>query len=170
MIRNASLDTSFWNIAGRVGLVPYLFSYFRVFYCQAVEREIVATDPAQTPLIYPQAKLFQVLREDGRLHHHEPEKPLSLFGEGEAHAIALAQEQSWLLLINDVRPLRFAQDLGITCVAVPDFAVFLYSQQRLTLAAVKGCLKRLTTTTSPALIEQAEKLVFHLAQTRGDTS
>jgi predicted nucleic acid-binding protein len=168
MIRNASLDTSFWNIASQVGLVPYLFTYFRVFYCRAVEQEIITTDPAETPLIYPQAMLFQILREDGRLHQQEPKRPLSLFGIGEAHAIALAQEQSWLLLINDARPLSFAQDLGLNCIAVPDFTAFLYSQQRITLAAAHGCLRRLAATTSPALIKQAEQVVLQIAQKRGD--
>lgn len=50
-----------------------------------------------------------------------------MFGTGEAHAIALARERSWILLINDARPLEFAQSLGIECVAVPDFCVLLYS-------------------------------------------
>jgi len=169
MIRSASLDSSFWNIASQIGLTPYLFSYFKVYYCRAVEQEIVTTDPNETPLIYPQAMLFQVLREDGRLHRREPEKPLTIFGVGEAQAIALAREQSWVLLINDVRPLRLAQDMGIVCVAVPDFAVFLYSQRRITIAAVHGYLRRLTNTTSPALIAQAQQMITHIAQKRGET-
>ena len=168
MIHNASLDTSFWNIASRVGLVPYLFSYFRVYYCHAVEREIITTDPDETPLIYPQAMLFQVLREDGRLYHQEPNQPLNLFGTGEANAIALAKEQAWFLLINDARPLKFAQDLGIKCVAVPDFATLLYSQGTITLAAARGCLQGLTTTTSPILLEQAEDIILRIAYSRGD--
>jgi len=169
MIRPASLDSSFWNIATQIGLVPNLFSFFEVYYCQAVEHEIITTDPNETPLIYPQAMLFQVLREDGRLHRREPEKPLTIFGVGEAHAIALAREQSWVLLINDVRPLRLAQNMGIICVAVPDFATFLYSQRRITLAAVHGYLRRLTSTTSSALIAQAEQTIAHIAQRRGET-
>ncbi|RME43060.1 MAG: hypothetical protein D6791_16340, partial [Chloroflexi bacterium] len=32
---NASLDTSFWNVAAQIGVVPYLFSFFRVHYSQA---------------------------------------------------------------------------------------------------------------------------------------
>jgi hypothetical protein len=170
MIRSASLDSSFWNIAGQVGLVPYLFSYFAVYYCRAVEREIITTAPDETPLIYPQAMLFQVLREDGRLHQREPEKPLTIFGVGEAHAIALAREQGWTLLINDARPLRFAQDMGIVCVAVPDFATFLYAQRRITVAAVHGYLRRLAHTTSPSLIAQAEQVIAHIAQRRGEIS
>jgi hypothetical protein len=116
MIRSASLDSSFWNIASQIGLTPYLFSYFKVYYCRAVEQEIVTTDPNETPLIYPQAMLFQVLREDGRLHRHEPEKPLTIFGVG----------------------------------------------------AVHGYLRRLTNTTSPALIAQAEQTITHIAQKRGE--
>ncbi len=71
-IVNASLDTSFWNIASQIGVVPYLFTYFRVHYCQAVEQEIITTDPNETPLVYPQAMLFMVLKEDGRLHLADP--------------------------------------------------------------------------------------------------
>lgn len=168
MIHPASLDSSFWNIAAQIGLVPYLFSYFQIYYCRAVEQEIVTTDPRETPLIYPQAMLFQLLKEDGRLHHQEPERPLNQFGVGEAHAVALAYERSWVLLINDARPLRFAQDLGIHCVAVPDWAVFLYSQRKITLAAVQGYLRRLTSTTSPALIAQAELTIGQIAQQRGE--
>jgi len=165
---NASLDTSFWNIASRIGVVPYLFSFFRVHYCQAVEQEIVTTDPGKTPLVYPQAMLFKVLKEDGRLHRHEPEKPLALFGAGEAHAMALARGQSWALLINDARPLTFAQSLGISCVSVPDFCVLLYSQGKITYAALQGYLRRLASTTSPALIEQAIKVAAQIAKRRGE--
>ncbi len=92
-ILDASLDTSFWKFASQIGVVPYLFSFFHLHYCDAVEREIVTTDPKQTPLIYPQAMLFIVFKEDGRLHQREPKAPFNLFGTGEAHAMALAQEQ-----------------------------------------------------------------------------
>jgi hypothetical protein len=151
-----------------MGLVPYLFCYFQVHYCRVVEQEIVTTNPAVTPLVYPQAMLFQLLREDGRLHPQEPQQPLTKFGLGEAHAMALAYEQGWVLLINDARPLRFAQDMGIQCVAVPDWATFLYAQRKITYTAVQGYLRRLATTTSPSLIAQAEQIIHHIAQQRGD--
>jgi len=165
---DASLDTSFWNIAAQIGIVPYLFAFFKVHYCQAIEEEIVTTDPDETPLIYPQAMLFMVMKEDGRLHQAEPEQPLALFGAGEAHAIALAQERSWVLLINDYQPLQFAQSLGLHCVSVPDFCVLLYSEGRITYHAVKGYLRRLTPTTSPALIHLAERVVDEIARERGE--
>lgn len=168
MLLSASLDTSFWNIASQVGVVPYLFSFFEVYYCEAVEREIVTTDPDETPLVYPQAMLFQVLKEDGRLHRREPEKPLTMFGAGEAHAVALALEHSWVLLINDARPLTFAQSLGVQCVSVPDFAVLLYSQSKITYAAIQGYLRRLSPTTSPILVEKAEQVVTEIARKRGE--
>ncbi|MCC9076248.1 hypothetical protein FKZ61_009010 [Litorilinea aerophila] len=165
---DASLDTSFWNIAAQIGIAPYLFSFFRVYYCRAVEQEIVTTDPDETSLIYPQAMLFMVLKEDGRLYPAEPEEPLHIFGTGEAHAIALARERSWILLINDVRPLEFARSLGIECVAVPDFCILLYSQGKITYSAVRGYLRRLTMTTSPKLIQQAEQIVEEIASKRGE--
>ena len=78
-ILDASLATSFWKFASQIGVVPYLFSFFRVHYCEAVEREIVTTDPNETPLIYPQAMLFIVFKEDGRLHQREVAVPFNLF-------------------------------------------------------------------------------------------
>ncbi len=165
---NASLDMSFWNIAAQIGVIPYLFSFFKVHYCRAVEQEIVTTDSDETPLVYPQAMLFIVLKEAGRLHQAEPEEPLEMFGAGEAHAIALARERSWILLINDARPLEFAQSLGIECVAVPDFCVLLYSQGKITYPAVRGYLRRLAPTTSPSLIQQAEQIVNEIAEKRGE--
>jgi len=165
---DASLGTSFWNIAAQIGAVPYLFSFFRVHYCQAVEKEIVTTDVDETPLMYPQAMLFQVLREASQLHHAEPSRSLDLFGAGEAGAIALAHERVWVLLINDYRPLQFAQSLGIHCVSVPDFCVFLYAEAKITLQAARGYLNRLRPTTSHPLIQQAGYVIDEIARKRGD--
>jgi len=165
---NVSLDTSFWNIATQVGVVPYLFALFRVHYCRAVEDEIVTTYPDETPLIYPQAMLFKVMQEDGRLYHAEPERPLAQFGAGEAGAIALAQERGWVLLINDYRPLQLAQSLGLHCVSVPDFCVLLYAERKITYRAVKGYLRRLASTTSPALIRMAEQVADEIARERSE--
>ena len=168
MMLDASLDTSFWNIAAQIGVAPYLFAFFRVHYCRAVEREIVTTDPGETALIYPQAMLFKVLQEDGRFSQAEPAKPLSLFGAGEAHAIALAYERSWLLLVNDARPLQMALSLGVSCVAVPDFCVLLYSQGKITHLALQGYLRRLASTTQLTLIQQAQQIADLIADERGE--
>jgi len=166
VIHNASLDTSFWVMACQIGVVPYLFDFFRIHYCQAVASEIVTTDPEVTALIYPQAMLFGVMRDDGRLHLAEPEKPLDMYGVGEAHAIALARERNWVLLINDSRPLQFAQTLGILCVSVPEFCVLLYTQGKITEAAVLGYLKRLRSTTSPRLLSKAEQVVYEFTRSQ----
>ncbi|MFH1909108.1 MAG: hypothetical protein ABIL11_17285 [Chloroflexota bacterium] len=165
---DASLDTSFWNIATQIGVVPYLFDFFRVHYCQAVEKEIMTTDPEETSLVYPQAMLFKVMKEDGRLHLTEIQQALPLFGIGEAHAISLAREQSWILLINDYRPLQFARSLNIQCVSVPDFCVLLYAEGKITLRAVRGYLHRLALITSLALIRRAEAVVDEIARKRGE--
>ena len=165
---DASIDTSFWNMAAQIGVIPYLFTFFHVHYCQAVEDEIVTTNPDETPLIYPQAMLFKVMQEDGRLHLAEPERPLTQFGAGEANAIALAQEREWVLLINDYRPLQLAQTLGLHCISVPDFCVLLYAECKITYRAVKGYLRRLATTTSPSLIQLAERVVDEIARERDD--
>lgn len=166
MLLDASLDTSFWTCASQIGVAPYLFSFFRIHYSQAIEREIVTTNPSETTLIYPQAMLFTIFQEDGRLHRREPTKPLALFGTGEAHAIALAKENNWLLLINDRRPLAFARSLGISTVSIPSFCVLLYSQGKITLAAVNGYLNRLASTTSPVLIAEAEQSLMQIVNLR----
>ena len=168
MLLNASLDTSFWNVAGQIGVTPYLFGFFRLYYCGAVRREIITTDPNQTMLVYPQARLFQVFEEDGRLHGQEPQHPLRRFGAGEAHAMALALENKWILLINDYRPLLFAQSLGIACISVPDFCTMLYAKGNLTYPAIQGYLKRVAATTNPSLITQAEAIVTQIAVQRGE--
>lgn len=165
---HVSLDTSFWNIAAQIGVVPYLFTFFHIHYCQAVKGEIVTTDPDKTPLVYPQAMLFKIMHEDGRLHFAEPEHPLTQFGAGEAGAIALAQERGWTILINDYRPLQLAQSLGLHCVSVPDFCVLLYAERKITYRAVRGYLRRLVTTTSPSLIRLAGQVVDKIAEERDE--
>ena len=164
--RNASLESSFWNAAARIGVVPYLFEFFTVHYCRAVEAEICSTDPEATPLIYPQAMLFRVFQEDRRLHPAEPKKPLELFGKGEAAAIALAWERGWDLLINDFRPLQYARGLGIPCVSVPQFVVLIFEAGRITREAALGYLDRLAPVTRPALIAEAKAAVERLHQER----
>lgn len=167
MIHNASLDTSFWNAANQIGVIPYLFSLFRVHYCTAVEHEIVTTNPDETPLIYPQAMMFQIMQEDNRLYRADPTTPLGLFGTGEAHAIALAIEHQWVVLLNDVRPFIYARALGLRCVSVPSFCVMLFSQGKITYAAVTGYLNRLRTITSPKLITEAQLVIDQLTKSRG---
>ncbi len=168
MILDASLDTSFWNRASEVGVAPYLFQFFRVHYCTAVKREIISTDPEETTLVYPQAMLFQVFDEDQRLRQADPEQPLRRFGAGEAHAIALALEKNWVLLINDNNPLLFARSLGITCISVPAFCLLLYQCKKITYAACQGYFRRLINNTSVSLISEAEEIARQLAAERGD--
>lgn len=168
LILDAALDTSFWNRASEIGITPYLFQFFRVHVCSAVRQEIVTTDPNETPLIYPQAMLFQIFEEDGRLLQAEPIKPLSRFGAGEAGAIALAIERNWHLLINDSRPLLFARSLGLSCVSVPAFCLLLYQQRKITYQACLGYLVRLSATTTASLISQAREVARVLAVERGD--
>lgn len=160
--QNASLESSFWNAGARIGVIPYLFEFYVVHYCRAVEAEICSTDPDRTPLIYPQAMLFQVFREDRRLHHAEPQRPLNLFGQGEAAAIALALENGWDLLINDFRPLQYARGLGIRCVSVPHFVVTICEVGRISPEAALGYLDRLAPVTSPALIAEARAVIEKL--------
>ena len=169
MLLDASLDTSFWNMASQIGVTPYLFSFFHIHYCQAVRNEIITTDPNETTLIYPQAMAFLVAEEDGRLQRQEPQHSLGRFGAGEAHAMAMALETNWVLLINDSRPLAFARSLGIACVSVPGFCAMLYTQGRITYSATEGYLKRLSTTTSYILISEAKQILLQAAKERGES-
>ena len=111
--------------------------------------------------------LFKVLQESGRFQLEEPQKPLTRFGVGEAYAIALALEQNWALLINDRRPLLFAEALSIRCMSVADFCVILYAESKITYAACQGFLKRLTPSTSSGLILRAEQVLAGIAKQRG---
>ena len=169
MILNASLDTSFWNRACEIGITAYLFSYFKVHYCEAVRREIITTNPLETTLIYPQAMQFEVYETDGRFYKQEPKSSLHRFGAGEASAMSLALENQWLLLINDSRPLVFAQALGISCISVPEFCVLLFAEGKITYAAVNGYLNRLLSTTSYTIITHAAQSLAILVERKGQS-
>ena len=167
-ILNASLGSSFWNVGSKIGVNQYLFDFFKVHFCQAVKEEIITTDPQVTPVVYPQAMLFKVFESDGRLHSAEPSSSLDNFGKGEAGAIALALERKWVLLVNDRRPLVYARSLGVECVSVPQFCAMLYATEKITLPAAQGYLRRLATTTSAQLLDEAGRVIQSIAEMRGE--
>lgn len=166
--RGASLDTSFWVIACRIGVVQYLFDFYEVHYCPAVRNEIVKGDPARPSLIFPQAKMFDIFLEDGRLKEAEPRQRLTVFGAGEAGAIALARERGWDLLINDFRPYHFARSLGVKVVSVPEFCLLLVAAGLITPPAAHGYLDRLRATTSRSLLDLARESLDRLTGNGGD--
>lgn len=108
-----------------------------------------------------------MVEEDGRLHLAEPERPMLRFGLSEAHAISLALERNWLLLINDSRALEFAEQLGISALSVPDFCVLLFAEGKITLAAAQGYIQRVSTTTSSRLTRRAIESLAQLLDDGG---
>lgn len=165
--QNASLDTSFWVVACQIGVVQYLFDFYEVHYCPVVREEIASGDPARPSLVFPQAKMFQVFMEDGRLKQAKPRRLFTVFGAGEAGAIALARERGWALLINDFRPYHLARSLGIQAVSVPEFCLVLAAAGLVTPAAAHGSLDRLRATTSRSLLELARESLERLTGNGG---
>lgn len=135
----ASLDTSFWINAYRVGIIHEVTEYFDIYVAENVADEI------RRPLISGRealdASLFNKYLEDKRLHIKNPKKAVPLFGPGEREAIGLAQELKSILLIDDSRPYFYARSQGIKVVASIDLIVFFFDQGRLSYDLAQEKLK-----------------------------
>lgn len=160
--QNATLDSSFWIHAVAAGLVEHLLEDFDVTVAQAVADELPETYPSG-------ARLHGLVREH-RVHLQEPVSTvLELFGPGERSAINLAMEHSdWTLLMDDVRPFRAAENLGLAPVSSPAYAASLYGRGILDKQAVLTALARLAarSTLSPQLIDLALGQVATIAKER----
>jgi predicted nucleic acid-binding protein len=157
------LDTSFWTVGFKVGLVGYVLQLFEIVVPRAVEREIMYADRQYPARDYPNTALFREVRELMAEPAEEP-PPLRVFGGGEAAAIPLARQLNATLLVNDRRPVTFARNLGIRVTTVPDMIVFLRSREFIPEHMARAML---TTSqrhgTSPVLVEAAEQLLSALS-------
>lgn len=118
------LDTSFWTVGFKVGILGYALGAFEIIVPAAVERELRAPDVAYPSRIYPETALYDQLRPQLLQPADLEPEPLPLFGAGEAAAIALArQTPGTILLINDARPAMHARNLGLAVVSVPSMIV-----------------------------------------------
>ena len=83
--------------------------------------------------------------------------------------MALALEENMWLLVNEQSALRFARQHGLKALTVPEFTVYLYEIELLSLRSVQDKLDRITANTGKALMDAAREAVQSLAQSRGDS-
>ena len=139
--RNAVLDASFWINAHHGGLVDYLPDYFNLFAPTAVIQEIEYTPPdVDQPT--PAGETFRHWRQSERLKLQDPSKPVDWFHPGENAAIGLAEEQGYILLIDDQAPYHLAKARGLQVIASADFAVLLYVDRLLSYNDARAILVR----------------------------
>lgn len=162
----AVLDTSFWTVGHRAGVLPYLFRFFVVHVPPAVRREIMAVDPVYPRRVYGYVAMFQAFEELGALPEATPSRPTGRFGLGEAEALAVAEERAWTLLINDRCPSLFAAHAGIATLSVPTFIAYLYEVELLSLTSVGRKLDLIVSFTSPSLLGPVRQAVDRLARDR----
>ena len=114
---------------------------------------------AELPQRYPSGDQLQNLIRRGLVRVEAPTAmPLRLFGPGERAAINLALEHpDWALLIDDLRPFRAAEGMGLRPISTPVYAASLFERDILDETAVLGVLARLAarSTVSPHLIDLA---------------
>lgn len=157
------LDTSFWTVGFKVGLLGYAMRAFSIVVPGAVEAEIRACDARYPGRLYPDTALFEQVR-DQLLAPPDPEPvPFGRFGAGEAAAIALSQQLGATLLINDRRPSEVARNLGLAVVSCPGMIVIARSQQlvpgHMAQAMLRMCAQH---GTSPSIVDAASLLLSAL--------
>jgi len=164
----AVLDTSFWVIGHRVDVLPYLFRFFMLYVPDAVRDEVLAPDPRYPLRVYGYQEFFRLLEAQGALRVRNPRQRVPQFHVGEATALALAQEEGWWLLVNEHRALRLARQQGVNAVTVPEFIVYLYEVQILSLRSARTKLDGIAANTGQRVLQAAREAVAALAQQRGE--
>ena len=162
MKQNATLDSSFWIHAVVGFIVEHVLEDFDLLVAQAVGDELTED--------YPSGARLHSLIHEGRVRVLDPASPtLERFGPGERAAINLAIEnRSWILLMDDLRPFRAAEDLGLAPVSSPVYASSLYRRGLLDERSVLTALARLSarSTVSPQLIDLALSQVANVKTKR----
>lgn len=152
----------------RADVIPYLFDLFVVHVPPAVKAEILAPDPYYPRRRYGHAELFRLLESRGLLPVAIPSHQESRFGLGEAAALALARERGWRLLINDYRPLAYANQHGIRTMSVASFILLLYAQETISLTSAGRKLELIGNNTSPQIMDPARRVLARLADRKGE--
>jgi len=160
--QNATLDSSFWIHAAAGSIVEQLLEDFDVWVPPAVAEELSEDYPSG-------ARIHRLVRE-GRVRVLAAESAkLERFGPGERAAINLAIENpGWVLLMDDLRPFRAAEELGLAPVSSAVYAASLYKRGVLDQREVLGVLARLAvrSTLSPRLIDLAMTQVASITKER----
>jgi predicted nucleic acid-binding protein len=156
------LDTSFWTVGFKVGLLGYAMRAFSIVVPRAVEAEIRATDARYPQRLYPDTALFDQVRD--QLQDPPDPAPLDRFGAGEAAAIALSRSLGATLLINDHGPAEVARNLGLAVVSCPGMIVVARSQELIAAHIAQAMLRMCAQHgTSPGIIQEASRLLAALA-------
>jgi len=150
----AVLDTSFWVLAYRAEIAANCLDLFDIVVPKAVEEEILGGQQSAGAREYPYTTLFRQLRQTLRSPTVDI-TPLSIFGRGEAEAIALAVELKAVLLMDERPGLRYARNLGMDVASVPSVIVLLRSQRVISDRAARRKLELIAPNTAPAIIEEA---------------
>jgi predicted nucleic acid-binding protein len=158
--QNATPDSSFWIHATVSNVIEHLLEDFELYVTQAVADELSQD--------YRSGALLHGLIGEGRVHLRDPGSvTLDRFGPGERAAINLAIENpDWVLLMDDLRPFRAAEELGLSPVSSPVYAASLYRRGLLDVQAVLNVLARLSarSTVSPQLIDLALSQVAQISK------
>lgn len=152
----AVLDTLFWVLAYRAEIAANCLDLFEIVVPKAVEEEILAGQPGVAAREYPYSTLFRHLKHELRSPTVDV-TPLSVFGPGEAEAIALATELNAVLLINERPGLQFARNLGLDVASVPSVIVLLRSQGVISDRAARRKLGLIAPNTAAAIIDEAAR-------------
>lgn len=157
------LDTSFWTVGFKVGLLGYTMRAFDMVVPHAVEAEIRATDTQYPQRLYPDTALFEQVCDQFQSPPDPEPTPFDRFGAGEAAAIALSRSTGATLLINDRRPSELARNLGLAVVSCPGMVVLARSQQlipgHMAQAMLRMCAQH---GTAPSIIQEASLLLAAL--------
>jgi predicted nucleic acid-binding protein len=139
----AVVDTSFWSIAVRIGLVRLLLAEFALAVPAAVREEILHEDPRRPRTRSDYQDVFlEIEPELVALPNPEPH-PIAGLDVGEASVIACAQALGVIALINERRGKRVAAALGVVAIDVAQVVVLLVADGRLTVPAGRGLLARI---------------------------
>lgn len=164
MKQNATPDSSFWIHATVSNVIEHLLEDIELYVAQAVAKELGEDYRSG-------ARLHGLIRE-GRVHLRDPgTATLDRFGPGERAAINLALENpDWVLLMDDLRPFRAAEELGLAPVSSPVYVASLYRRGVLDERTVFEVLARLSaqSTVSPQLIDLALSQVAQISKEGGE--
>ena len=149
--QNATPDSSFWINAVAAGLVEHLLEDYDLWVPSAVAAELTEA--------YPSGAFLHQLIRAGPVRVMEPATlAVDRFGPGERAVLSLAaQHRDWTLLLDDLRPFRAAQEMGLAPVSSPAYAASLYGRSIIDEGGVLTALARLAarSTVSPQLIALA---------------
>lgn len=162
--QDASVDTSFWINAYRVGVLGHIRKYFTLYVNSEVVREIMYPID-RLGISAEDALIFQEWERQGVIRTTDPVRIKAKFRLGESLAIDLARERGFVLLIDNGVPFRYAQMRGLEVICTPVFVALLFADGELTAEEAVEKLDRLSGLIQNDLLGRGEAVVSRL---RGD--